>query len=475
MVSLWCWWQVKLLLLALLLYSLPICSSSVADSSKRGLLIIPGLGRVDRLLTVTHNLYLLEPYLSAPNDAASSTSHEHGRWDCIVYIYAPRPFLYSTTSSSSPSNTDKDSTIFWSKDHEAQRKYIETMCHIIEIPGALVTENLWMVQPAWVSQVYENIMILLDDVELVSNNRTNSRSSSSHASWELDHMLDIMNYHKLSFASTRVLGNTFAKGQEWRQVMTSSPPMTLTSSNKVAIGVISSFVEIYSCIYKRQAWEALWQLLHPSTNPYSWGYDFWYPAYAKQYLSKHFYTNGNRKAEMLLQYNGHKLHDHSGDIGLQYKQAVISSIITSHKQGDVRADASSESKKWSSVQMQEKYYSKYKNIPLKRYRRDFVLANKTATGAILDILDDLPDDWSSMSSNNKNNIVEISPHVGHNYKKKHHQMNAISDPHVGSARDTSDTINGMVGLVVINNVMVSSTHISAHSYNSQSILLFSLR
>ncbi len=37
---------------------------SALISKQRGLLVIPGLGRSDRLKTVEHNIKLLEPYLS---------------------------------------------------------------------------------------------------------------------------------------------------------------------------------------------------------------------------------------------------------------------------------------------------------------------------------------------------------------------------------------------------------------------------
>ena len=64
-------------LLLLLLLLLPICNASMAKGAlseepatatsgekRGGIILIPGLGRVDRLQLVTHNLFYLEQYVT---------------------------------------------------------------------------------------------------------------------------------------------------------------------------------------------------------------------------------------------------------------------------------------------------------------------------------------------------------------------------------------------------------------------------
>jgi hypothetical protein len=52
-------------------------------------------------------------------------------------------------------------------------------------------------------------------------------------------------------------------------------------------GYVSTFVEIFAWVLTVPAYEALWQLLHPFTNPYGWGYDFWYDNYAAARVPGH--------------------------------------------------------------------------------------------------------------------------------------------------------------------------------------------
>ena len=108
----------------------------------RGLVLIPGLGRVDRLQHVVDNLALLESFIS-----------EQGGWDCIVYIYAVQH-----TSEASPSNVDEHS-VFWAESHSANRDYLYKMCHVVENPGGLVTQNLWLLQPHLLRHVYSHVLV----------------------------------------------------------------------------------------------------------------------------------------------------------------------------------------------------------------------------------------------------------------------------------------------------------------------------
>ena len=77
--------MIILLLLCSIILTLGIIVGDKNDKRrfhKEGLIIIPGVGRADRLQTVAHNLRLLESnYL---NDDGNRPS----RWDCIIYVYA---------------------------------------------------------------------------------------------------------------------------------------------------------------------------------------------------------------------------------------------------------------------------------------------------------------------------------------------------------------------------------------------------
>ena len=78
------------------------------DTKKTGLVVIPGLGRADRLDTVLHNLRMLAGggYLTkrtgkmsrqgqknSPKDSSTGGGGYHQQrqqWDCVIYIYADR-------------------------------------------------------------------------------------------------------------------------------------------------------------------------------------------------------------------------------------------------------------------------------------------------------------------------------------------------------------------------------------------------
>ncbi len=106
----------------------------------KGLIVIPGLGRADRLQTVVSNLKLLEKkYI---NGAYT--------WDCVIYVYAPRTEVS-----------------FWSMKSELD--YVQSLCKILENPNKRVTENLYMLQPALIKDTYSRVFILLDDCKLLGN------------------------------------------------------------------------------------------------------------------------------------------------------------------------------------------------------------------------------------------------------------------------------------------------------------------
>lgn len=146
----------------LLLVVLLFCAEHV--TGKAGLLVIPGLGRSDRLATVIANLKMLDSYLSG----------ENSDWDCIVYIYA-----------SFADNT------FWGM--KAEIDYITSMCDIVENPGKMVTDNLFMVQPALLRLSYRYVFILLDDCKLLGDDE-----------FALGRLLNLMKLNNLTVASPMV-------------------------------------------------------------------------------------------------------------------------------------------------------------------------------------------------------------------------------------------------------------------------------
>ncbi|KAJ1429322.1 hypothetical protein B484DRAFT_479482 [Ochromonadaceae sp. CCMP2298] len=205
------------------------------QSSDRGLLVIPGLGRRDRLETVLWNLRLLE-------QNGFRSGHVH--WDCVVYIYAPR-----------------EDRSFW----ESPMQLLYDLCSVIEVPNQLVTQNLHMVQPPLL--VYQYISVLLDDCKITRG-------------FDLDGMVRVMAANNLTVASPMIMGANKGGGQKFRNIM-QTPAQPSTE------GYISSFVEIFVWVMTLPAYTALWDLLLPAVNPYAWGYDFWYSGYAATHVRGH--------------------------------------------------------------------------------------------------------------------------------------------------------------------------------------------
>ncbi len=139
-----------------------LCHGNWADS--RGLVVVPGLGREDRLKTVVSNLKLLEKdYINGKNNQ---------KWDCVIYVYAPR---YDS---------------FWSL---SDIQYVQSLCKIVENPNKRVTENLYMLQPALIRSAYSKVLILLDDCRLPGND-----------SFDLVSMLRTMKQNDLTVISPMV-------------------------------------------------------------------------------------------------------------------------------------------------------------------------------------------------------------------------------------------------------------------------------
>ncbi len=142
----------RLLLLICMMY-LP------CEMLAKGLVVVPGLGRSDRIKTVVANLRLLEPHLRK-------------EWDCTVYIYAIR-----------------SDELFWSNGD--QLTYIKSLCKIVENPNGLVTENLHLLNPASINTTYDMVFIVLDDCKLSSP-------------FDLSDVLRTMEYNNLTVISPQV-------------------------------------------------------------------------------------------------------------------------------------------------------------------------------------------------------------------------------------------------------------------------------
>lgn len=137
------------------------------NGEERGIFVVPGLGRIDRLLVVRNNI------LKLLGDRKSGIGMD---WDCVVYVYAPRM-----------------DTAFW---EDRAWDDIKRFCSIVENTGKKVTENMYMLQPALIKATYSHVFLLLDDIlaPMVP-------SKSVHT---LDRMLDILRCNQLTVLSPLV-------------------------------------------------------------------------------------------------------------------------------------------------------------------------------------------------------------------------------------------------------------------------------
>eukprot|EP01035_Chromulina_nebulosa_P023241 gene23241-30124_t len=194
------------------------------SSQAQGLIVIPGLGRADRLNNVVSNLELLKSFIKVRNSI---------HWDCVVYAYASR--------------LDHD---FWNM--ESQLGRLRTYCNIIENPRGKVTENMYLAQPALIRSHYELVFLLLDDIKLQAAPGTDS--------FPLDKLLKIMRGNNLTVLSPMISGANKVGGNKFRQIM--QAPAAPDSEGTMGT-------------------------VFPSINPYGWGHDFWYDGYAKKRVPGH--------------------------------------------------------------------------------------------------------------------------------------------------------------------------------------------
>ena len=123
-------------------------------------------------------------------------------------------------------------------------------------------------------------------------------------------------------------------------------------------GYASLFVELFAWVATMPAYEALWQLLCPSVNPYGWGYDLWYHTYADSRVVGH-------------------------------RMGIIATVDVKHEQdltaiGGGRTESASVEQKWNALQAQEMHYKHHYGIQLKKCR--LKLNNHTLYGAVTGIL-----------------------------------------------------------------------------------------
>ncbi len=292
-------------------------------NKKKGVIIIPGLGREDRIDIVRNNIEILNKgnhlaLKSTDLNIETVQDRNHFKWDCVVYIYASH-----------------DDLSFWNK--KADIEYIRTYCEIIENPKGRITQNLYLAQPFWFKNEYEYVFILLDDCKLDFDH------------FDLSKMMNIMSINRLTVASPRIINANKGGGQQFRLIMQAEPL-------KGTEGYVTSFIEFFACIMTIPAYTAFWELLYPSVNPYGWGYDFWYDNYAKS-----------------------KVYGH--------KMGIISSLSITHIQGkEGRSEDAKTDVIWKAVLAQELIYKSHFNIDLNNYRKNMNLKNTSLTGAVSEYL-----------------------------------------------------------------------------------------
>lgn len=279
----------------------------------RGIIVVPGLGRPDRLFTVIDNLRKLHLENAYTTFDANGNKRDM-YWDCVVYIYA-----------------DRTETQFWSMKKELEVLY--SLCDIVENPNKRVAENMYMFQPALLKTAYSKVFLFLDDCKF-----------SGEKTFELQKLLTVMHYNNLTVASPMVKNANKVGGNKFRNILQTEAQLGME-------GYVSTFVEIFVWLMTMESYQALWDLLFPSVNPYAWGYDFWYNGYAKQ-----------------------KVHGH--------KMGIVSTVSVEHVQGEERTDSASTEQKWNAVLAQERHYSMHLGIKLARFRNKLDLKNREWNGAV---------------------------------------------------------------------------------------------
>lgn len=255
------------------------------------------------------NLKLLLPWIKP--DSGPYT------FDCIVYIYTAR--------------TDQ---LFWSM---PELTSVSSLCEVVEVPGQRFAQNLFMAQPALMSHL-RFVFVLLDDILLSSD-------------FSLSRLIDVMANNHLTVASPRIQGANTGGGQRFRLIMQALPV-------NGTLGYRTCFLEIFACLFTREAYRALWSLISLE-NPFGWGYDLWYDGFARRRVQGH-------------------------------AMGIVSIFSASHIQntgGIFRTDNVSDKEKWQAVVNQEKHFEKYLNIPLRTYRRKMRIRGKGWDGAVVGYLE----------------------------------------------------------------------------------------
>lgn len=121
------------------------------------MLVVPGLGRPDRLSILLENLQLL-----SRQQRNSLNTKLPFTINCVVYIYAAR-----------------NETSFWSEEEKLTQ--LSKHCNLIENPNKKYADHLYMMQPATMADKFDYVFILLDDVVL-----------ESHETFNLQDLLRIM-------------------------------------------------------------------------------------------------------------------------------------------------------------------------------------------------------------------------------------------------------------------------------------------
>eukprot|EP01041_Mallomonas_annulata_P001546 gene1546-2988_t len=294
-------------------------SNSITSDTylKEGLLLIPGLGRTDRLKTVIHNLKTMEHMLLDQSNLG---------WQCIIYVYAERL---------SDMERSEHLVSFWNETNSFD--YIKSLCNVVEQPNKFVTENIRSIEPYLIENKYKYLFIVLDDCKLPDSSKD----------FDLKRFLHIFEYNHLTVASPLVIGANKGGGQKFREIMQRPAPPGKQ-------GHVSVFVELFAWVVTVPAFNALWSLLCPSVNPYGWGYDIWYDRYAKKRVS------------------GHKM-------GIITTMKVYHDQDF-NAPGGGRTDTTDIKTKWKAMKTQEIFYKKHYKVNLHSFKMQNKTWNGVATG-----------------------------------------------------------------------------------------------
>ena len=191
-------------------------------------------------------------------------------------------------------------------------------------------------------------------------------------------------------------------GQKFRNIMQTEP---LPGTE----GYVSTFVEMFSWVMTMPAYQALWELLFPSVNPYGWGYDFWYDKYAKARVPGH-------------------------------RMGIVGTVRVKHEQdfaavGQGRTDNTRVEEKWQALVNQEAHYKAHFGVDLRKIREKLDLTNASWNGAVRGYLQTPPESFYAARKhrfnnhnnnhiNNNNNIINNRKTIG---------AGAAADPNPGLA------------------------------------------